>query len=398
MKTLYLHLGTPKTATTTIQYFCYDNADVLERKGFCYPDIPYLDGTRNFKKNAHFMNRFVYIQGKQRDIDKENEYFEKGMEIVNRQFSKFDNVILSDEALWVNLTKYKTDYLPKIMEYAGKYGYTVKALVYFRRQDSYVESYWNQFIKTHTHAGNRKNVMTFDEFSKAHYNFMHPDYYQTLEKIGDIIGKENITVRSFDKVVKEKAIQEDFLNYLGLEMTDEFVNDEEISHMNTRLYGNTLEIKRIVNSLNTYSSYENMFLEYALFDCVEQSKKAYPCSTLNEAETAEFMSAYEEDNKKIADEYCGGEALFDNNYECLPKWDKNNEHFIDDVINFSAAGDIQLYRRFREQQKQLNDLKAELENTKKELKKLQKSQDRLHFSLKYPIRTFLRKIKRKLFS
>ena len=37
MKTLHVHIGTPKTATTAIQHFCKENAKILAEKGFCYP-------------------------------------------------------------------------------------------------------------------------------------------------------------------------------------------------------------------------------------------------------------------------------------------------------------------------------------------------------------------------
>lgn len=37
--TLILHIGTPKTGTTAIQKFLYDNQTLLKEKGFFYPEI-----------------------------------------------------------------------------------------------------------------------------------------------------------------------------------------------------------------------------------------------------------------------------------------------------------------------------------------------------------------------
>lgn len=41
MKVLHIHIGAPKTATTSIQFFCSENAAVLAKKGFCYPIFPF---------------------------------------------------------------------------------------------------------------------------------------------------------------------------------------------------------------------------------------------------------------------------------------------------------------------------------------------------------------------
>ena len=37
MRTLYVHIGTPKTATTSIQMFCVENQKVLNKQSYSYP-------------------------------------------------------------------------------------------------------------------------------------------------------------------------------------------------------------------------------------------------------------------------------------------------------------------------------------------------------------------------
>lgn len=36
MRTLYVHIGTPKTATTSIQMFCVENQKVLNKQSYSY--------------------------------------------------------------------------------------------------------------------------------------------------------------------------------------------------------------------------------------------------------------------------------------------------------------------------------------------------------------------------
>ena len=40
MKTLYLHIGTPKTATTSLQHFCEENETIFKENNYCYPLFP----------------------------------------------------------------------------------------------------------------------------------------------------------------------------------------------------------------------------------------------------------------------------------------------------------------------------------------------------------------------
>ena len=55
MKTLYLHIGTTKTATTSIQRFLEENKDVLQKYGYCFPDSLHVYPRANKRRNAHFL-------------------------------------------------------------------------------------------------------------------------------------------------------------------------------------------------------------------------------------------------------------------------------------------------------------------------------------------------------
>ena len=54
MKTLYLHIGSPRTGTTSIQHFCHVNKDVLEEKGYsCEVKV------ENRRKKQDFVQDFL---------------------------------------------------------------------------------------------------------------------------------------------------------------------------------------------------------------------------------------------------------------------------------------------------------------------------------------------------
>ena len=100
MKTLYLHIGTMKTGTTSIQEFCRLNNDVLKSKGYCYPEFPWHYPGRNHRRNGLFLNSIYRNEKGERIKSREDEIFEEGMKKVNNLFSTYDNIILSDEGMW----------------------------------------------------------------------------------------------------------------------------------------------------------------------------------------------------------------------------------------------------------------------------------------------------------
>lgn len=55
MKTLYLHIGTPKTATSSIQKFLAENWDVLQKHGYFLPESTHIYPRVNARRNAHFL-------------------------------------------------------------------------------------------------------------------------------------------------------------------------------------------------------------------------------------------------------------------------------------------------------------------------------------------------------
>lgn len=48
MKTLYIHIGCPKTATTSIQYFCNENKEILSKTEYIF-----LFLNKNIKMSIH---------------------------------------------------------------------------------------------------------------------------------------------------------------------------------------------------------------------------------------------------------------------------------------------------------------------------------------------------------
>lgn len=218
-----------------------------------------------------------------------------------------------------------------------------------------MQSVWNQRIK----AKKRLNK-SFEDFLKMIRVPLWLDYYQKLERMAEVIGKENITVRRFEpKNFAGGNIYQDFLQTIGVSLTDNYKISVDVR--NQGLYGNAIEIKRVLNELPVMQDDKiQNFMKDRLVECSKLSAENYPCAVLSKEETKIFLDKYRFDNRKIAEEYLHeqGRELFDETIEDLPKWEKDNPYMLDDVIRFAGAMGMYLYEENLKLRKEIQELNA----------------------------------------
>ncbi len=371
MKVLHIHIGAPKTATTSIQFFCSENAAVLAKKGFCYPIFPFSYPGIAPGHNGRFLLGKLKDENGVRNIAQEEKNFKEGMEIVNELFKKYDNIVVSDESIWRGMDSEKKDLWEVMMQEAEKGGFKLHIIVYFRRQDKYFLSHWNQQVKK------QRSEETFEAYADR-INRLRLDYYGKLSRMAEIVGKENITVRRFESGQFEGGtIYSDFLTTLGLTLTEEYNVSQEVR--NTGLYGNTHEIKRLLNSFPEMKQGRTQyFIMETLQKCSDFSKEKYPAEMYSKEEIEAFLEPYKEGNRKIAEEYLNeqGKELFDNTVKDLPKWQKDNPYMLEDLIRFTGVMGMSLYQENQQLKKELEELSNEF------------------FHIRHPFKTIARKLKK----
>lgn len=114
--------------------------------------------------------------------------------------------------------------------------YTVKIVVYLRRQDHFEDSWYNQLVKDLRCMKTPLGVGMFPVQEK-------------FSQWADIFGRENLIVRPYEKQqFYDGTIFADFVHAVwGLELTDDFALSQENS--NPRLHRVALEYRRLVNQL-----------------------------------------------------------------------------------------------------------------------------------------------------
>lgn len=286
MTTLYLHIGTPKTGTTSIQRFLYENNIFLEKQGYVYPDF----GTSYYgvgkARNAHFLVL------REKKFDKN---YADALKIIEGVGMQYDNIIMSDESLWNNPKNLK-----HFVEDMKHRNIKVKIIVYLRRQDLYVQSNWAQSIK---------DGIIDSKFNEYVKNIkINLNYYKCCCKFRDIVGKDNIIVREFEKQqFIDNNLLADFCYAVGLRYEREVIEKQTIK--NQKLCGIYLDIKRRLNNYSEFITIPNFIVPY--LNKIEKERGKDACELANTCftyqEQLEFISKYAEGNKTLAQEFLGRE-------------------------------------------------------------------------------------------
>lgn len=190
---LYIHIGFPKTGSTTIQKFLNFNKYLLKEKGIFYPDPlvgPQIQGHEGHasmvEADSQFRNDIVpwYVYRK--------KYFDA---LKNNSCMKS---ILSSEALAYenpnNLAMFKENF-------------DVRIVCFFRNFFDYADSLQKQLIKEN---------LRVDVF-KAAWNVKRNILAQ-VENYISFFGNENCIFLNYDESKKRKNTLEVFLNSIGLSM------------------------------------------------------------------------------------------------------------------------------------------------------------------------------------
>lgn len=362
MKTLYVHIGTPKTGTKAIQHFCMDNNEVLGKYGFCYPDLSAITPEVIREKNGRFLVEEFKDEDQAVCRQKEREKYREGMDVIERLFLQYDNVILSDEGIYRWTYKRRKKLWAELKEDGDRCGFTPKVILYLRRQDEFLSSLWKQNIKM--------SVPPACDWTWERYIANIParrqiNYYEKIKSIADVLGKENVIVRRYDRErFYGGSIYHDFMNAVGLTLSDEYTIVQ--GERNKSFDGNTHEFMRIANGVSQFNDADRAFIRKILYANCENSKE-FRYSMFSKKENKQFLNKLKSSNRLVAAEYLGepDRDLFDLTIADLPKWTPDNSYMMEDLIRFTAIGMSflkQENRKFQEKcdhmQRQIDEMKA----------------------------------------
>ena len=239
---LLIHIGTQKTATTSIQQFCVHNSRLLKSHGYLYPK----------NENHPFLFNFLARQLASGKQDCVARYLQKVR--AQGQREKCHTVIISAESFYA-MTWFFLD--PQEKSRASEYwqiearlieelykccdGYNeIKIACYLRPQDDFAAALYNQFVKISPYYDD-----TFNEFIETAKPIF--DYERHIQLWEKFFSADSISIRNY--ATCKGDIVEDFIETFL--QPDIFCKANKMEfRSNLRLSRDVLEFKRIFNSTN----------------------------------------------------------------------------------------------------------------------------------------------------
>ena len=279
-KKLYIHIGTQKTGTTTIQSILSKHKDELRDENICY-----LGRLEKLARELRVITEPDFalekkIRNKIKDKLKEHSSHDCVSYVISNEKFTGDKMIAYRNSSLIAKS------LERIFE---PFDFDINIIVFIRRQDTFFESTYAQRI----YSG---ESLSFEEF----YNhFDESDFHwdELLNSYAEIFGKENILARRFDK--KYLPEKNSLIHTFGEAIESRFLQNYSDAIIKNRGYSrDALEIARLANK--DLDKKEMRQLRDILRKA-DSKNKSY--SFFSNEQRKHFLSNYEPSNKRVAREY-----------------------------------------------------------------------------------------------
>jgi hypothetical protein len=285
MPDLFIHIGTHKTGSTSIQYALSENAQHLKERGYVYINLP-------FELNSQLM---VSEKSDPSLVKNFREKLDISLEQKGSAREQY-KYILSFEGYSGNPdTGFRNANVVSEILRAATYGFHVRIIVYLRRQDEFLESMYTQRI----HQG---ESFSFNEYLA---NFNLPDslnYKFLVDRYADQFGQENVFVRRYETACRGRGLVADFYNVLGLGD----LPIEPLKYNYNPSYSRVaLEIARATNPKLDAGQRKKL---RTILQASSAKQRGEPFHYFRPDERARFLARYSESNAQLAKDCLGTDS------------------------------------------------------------------------------------------
>jgi hypothetical protein len=208
---LYLHIGTEKTGTTTIQRVLFQNKTLLGQHGFHFLQCAGSENNRALPAYCMADGRFddFFTSKGIKTLDEKNTFKNDLKSKLDYELSTLPenvhSVIISSEHFHSRVNSNQE--VQNAFDLFSRYFSEISIICYLREQSSTCVALYSTAIKTGLH-------LTFDEMlatcvsTNNYYN-----YYEMLSNWRNVFGFNNLNIRAFNKE-----------NFINSDLIDDFFN------------------------------------------------------------------------------------------------------------------------------------------------------------------------------
>lgn len=304
-----LHVGSPKTGTSIIQSHLAQNRPALRDRGFFYPVTisSYAHLYRTFE--SHHLLTYSLAGWEPFKLYDPQRFLERARTACERHHMR--TMLLSAENTWwlprqvvarerpdeATYWQEKHDYARRVR--ALFEDLPVRVVVYLRRQDRWIESWYNQQIKNGNFLG--RDMAAFVE----HHHLLL-DYRRLLEVWSESFGQENVVVRPYEKQQLPDGLFADFAATVGLGDTGDYPLHKPARY-NAQLQRDALEFMHLCNGLQLDAA-DKLWLRLLIRKVTNQFESKlvfHQQSLLDPRQRIAVLERYREANEDIARRYLG---------------------------------------------------------------------------------------------
>lgn len=282
MRTLYLHVGVHRTGTTSSQKFFRDNFDVLLSKGCLYP----FGVKRHDQYIRRMTNRDLSVRDFSLDLIKRAD--SHSVPIRSILISDEDMSMIQDFSLFAALKDH----------------FDVKVVVSLRRQDVWLESWYQQNVKWQWNTS--LSHLSFEEFFDRRAEFFWVDYAARLAHYEAVFGEGSVIAGVFERADMAQGPIAALLNMMGIEDLSGF---GPFVHSNSSLKPLLSEYMRHL-PLDVMDAKERIIFEMACrdvnIDLVTNGSKL----VMTHPQRLIVQEEYAQSNAATAKRYIGRDILF----------------------------------------------------------------------------------------
>jgi len=290
-KKIFLHIGTHKTGTTSLQKFLYDHKNELKLMSFYFPKI----GIHQYSQH-----KLAFSLQDKHPLKNQLKLWEELVDKIKK--TECDNIIISSEE-FSNIDNIDNIiYLKEVLK-----EFDIKIIVYLRRQSDLVESIYNQQTKDWK-SPRKEPIEFFINNDKLNLLCKYLDYFTFLDKWSSVFGIKNIIIRAY-----KKNVIKDFLNIIDCNIK---VENKVFFNINKSTSAKALETIRLYKHLN--ESIEVGKFIYEVANTVFPAEK-FTTSLLTKEEKILIDQKFIHSNKKLFEIFSLEEEFFNLEYKCVKK-------------------------------------------------------------------------------